>query len=144
MNICGYEPIPGKLLTLICEIMMKKSLVNCLVNYYERVYADFEYQFYSGSRSQDRNAIFVSSSIMHASGLQIADERFGSQMCRSDLSANVIVAFLDNEDNIEYWPATIRYFFKHSVVLLQGNTEHMLAIVDWYGKHSKKDHFNIS
>ena len=54
-----------------------------------------------------------------------------------------MVAFLDKNDNIEYWPATIRYFFKHSIVLPQGHTEHVLALVDWYGKHNKKDYFNV-
>jgi len=144
MNIYGYEPIPGKLLAPICEVILEEPLVDCLIDYYERVYVNFEYQFYSGSQCQNRNAIFVSPSIMRASALQIADERFGSKLCRSDLSANVMVAFLDNEDNLEYWPASIRYFFKHSIVLpYVGCTEHILAIVDWYGKSNKKNHFNV-
>src|SRR5581483_8104833 len=59
--------------------------------------------------------------------------------------ANVMVAFLDDENNIKYWPATVRYFFKHSIVLpYVGATEHILAMVDWYEKHSKIDHFDIS
>ncbi|CAI2185775.1 2884_t:CDS:2 [Funneliformis geosporum] len=117
MNIRGYEPIPGKILTLICEITIVDN----------------------------RNAIFVSPSIIRASALQIADERFGSKLCHSDLSANVMVAFLDNENNIEYWPATIRYFFKHLIVLpYVGCTEHTLAMVDWYSKSNKINHFNIS
>jgi len=144
MNICGYESIPGKLLMPICEITMEKPLVDCLINYYERVYANLEYQFYSGSQHQDRHAIFVSPSIIRASALQIADEHFGSKSCRSDLSANVMVAFLDDKNNLEYWPATIRYFFKHSIVLpYVGRTEHILAVVDWYDKSSKINHFSI-
>jgi len=144
LNIRGCEPIPGEFIGSTYETTMTKSLINCLINYYERVYADIGYKFYSGCKQQDKHAIFVSPSIICASTLQIADERFGSQMCRSDLSANAMVAFLDNEDNTEYWPTTIQYFLKHSVVLPQGNTEHILAMVDWYGKHSKKDHFDIS
>ena len=36
-------------------------------------------------------------------------------------------------------------FFKHSIVLpYVGCTEHTLAIVDWYGKHNKRNHFNVS
>jgi hypothetical protein len=144
MDIRGYESIPGKLLTPIREVIMEKPLVDCLINYYERVYADLEYQFYSGSHHQERHAIFVSPSIIRASALQIADERFGSKLCRSDLSANVMVAFLDDENNLEYWPATIRYFFKHSIVLpYVGCTEHILAVVDWYSKSSKINHFNV-
>lgn len=146
INIRGYEPIPGKLLTPTYEMTIENSLVDCLIGYYERVYADLEYQFYSGSQfhHQDEHAIFVSPSITRASALQIADERFGSQLCRSDLSANVMIAFLDDENNFEYWPATIRYFFKHSIVLpYVGHTEHILAMVDWYDKHRKINHFNI-
>jgi len=145
MNVRGYELIPGEILAPMHEIIMKKPLVDYLMNYYERDYADLEYQFYTGSKQQDEWAIFVSPSIMRASSLQIADERFGSQLCRSDLAANVMVAFLDNENNLEYWPATIRYFFKHSIVLpYVGSTEHTLALVDWYGKHNKIDHFKVS
>lgn len=143
MNIRGYESIPGKLLAPTREVTMDNSLVNCLIGYYEQVYADLEYQFYSGSQQQD-NAIFVSPSIVQASALQIADEHFSSQLCHSDLASNVMVAFLDDENYIEYWPATIRYFFKHSIALpYVGATEHILAMVDWYGKHKKVDHFNI-
>jgi hypothetical protein len=143
-NICGYESIPGRLLTPLCEVIMERPLVDCLINYYERVYADLDYQFYSGSRHQDIHAIFVSPSIIQASALQIADERFGSKLCRSDLSANVMVAFLDDENNLEYWPSTIRYFFKHSIVIpYVGRTEHILAVVDWYGKSGKVNHFNV-
>ncbi|CAG8707168.1 15007_t:CDS:2 [Rhizophagus irregularis] len=145
MNIRDYESIPGKLLSPTCELTMEKPLVDCLVGYYKRVYADLEYQFYSGSQQQDRHAIFVSPSIIRASALQIADEHFGSQLCRSDLASNVMVAFLDDENNFQYWPANIRYFFKHSIVLpYVGITEHVLAMVDWYGKHIKIDHFNVS
>ncbi|CAB5180826.1 unnamed protein product [Rhizophagus irregularis] len=145
MNIRGYESIPGKLLSPTCELTMEKPLVDCLVGYYKRVYADLEYQFYSGSQQQDRHAIFVSPSIIRASALQIADEHFGSQLCRSVLASNVMVAFLDDENNFQYWPANIRYFFKHSIVLpYVGITEHVLAMVDWYGKHIKIDHFNVS
>ncbi len=43
MNICSYESIPDKLLTPIHEIIMEKPLVDYLINYYERVYADLEY-----------------------------------------------------------------------------------------------------
>src|SRR4051794_25922822 len=49
MNIRGYESIPGKLLAPICEVIIENPLVDYLINYYERVYADLEYQFYSGS-----------------------------------------------------------------------------------------------
>ena len=144
MNICGYESIPGKLLDPSHEIIMEKSLVDCLIGYYKRVYADLEYQFYSGSQQKDEYAIFVSPSIIRASALQIADEHFGSKSCRSDLASNVMVAFLDDEKNIEYWPTTINYFFKHSIVLpYVGPTEHILAMVNWYGKHQKIDHFSV-
>jgi hypothetical protein len=145
MDIRGYEPIPGELLAPIHEVIMEKPLVDWLMNYYKHVYVDLEYQFYTGSQHQNRYAIFVSPSIMRASALQIADERFGSQLCRSNLAANVMVAFLDDENNLEYWPATIRYFFKHSIVLpYVGRTEHTLAMVNWYEKHSKIDHFDVS
>ena len=70
-------------------------------------YTNFEYQFYSESQHQDRHAIFVSPSIIHASALQIANEHFGSKSCHSDLSANMMVAFLNDKNNLEYWPATI-------------------------------------
>ncbi|CAG8563155.1 1717_t:CDS:1, partial [Funneliformis caledonium] len=143
INIRGCESFPGKLIPPTYKITMRKSLINCLISYYERVYADLRYKFYSGIQKQDKDAIFVSSSMIRISALYIADERFRSQLCRSDLDANVMVAFLNNEDNLEYWPATICYFFKHTIVLPNRLTEHILAIVDWYSKHSKKDHFNV-
>ncbi|CAG8629474.1 12782_t:CDS:2, partial [Funneliformis caledonium] len=143
INIRGYESFPGKLIPPTYEITMGKSLINCLIGYYEQVYADLRYKFYSGIQKQDKDTIFVSSSMICISALYIADEWFGSQLCRSDFDANVIVAFLNNEDNLEYWPATICYFFKHTIALPNRLTEHILAIVDWYSKYSKKDHFNI-
>ena len=43
----------------------------------------------------------------------------------------MIVAFLDDENNLKYWPATICYFFKHSIVLpYVGYIEHILAVID--------------
>src|SRR2546430_11377316 len=81
--------------------------------------------------------------MIRATALRIADECFGSKLCRFDLSANMMVTFLNNNDNIEYWPATICYFFKHTIVLPQGHKEHILALVNWYNKHSKRDHFNV-
>lgn len=144
INICGCESIPGKLVPPTCEITMEKPLIDCLIEYYKRVYADIGFTFYSGVQQQDEQAIFVSSSMIRATALHIADEHLGSQLCHSDLAANVMVAFLDENNDVEFWPASVRYYFKHSIILPQGRTEHTLALVDWYGKHSKKDHFNIT
>ncbi|CAG8617074.1 2755_t:CDS:2 [Funneliformis caledonium] len=139
----GCELIPGEFLASIYEMIADKLLIDCLVRYYERIYANIRYIFYSGVERQNNNSIFVSSIIIHASAFHIADERFGSQLCRSELAANIMVTFLDENDYIEYWPATIRYFFKHSILLPEGHAEHILAFVDWYGKYNKKDYFNI-
>ncbi|CAG8631031.1 13814_t:CDS:2 [Funneliformis mosseae] len=81
-----------------------RLLIDYLVRYYERIYANIGYTFYSGVERQNNNSIFILSTMIHASALRIADERFRSQL----------------------WHA-----------------EHILAFGDWYGKHNKKDHFNI-
>ena len=43
MNIYSYELIPDNLLVLICEVILEKSLVNCLIKYYKRVCINLEY-----------------------------------------------------------------------------------------------------
>ncbi|CAG8600445.1 17664_t:CDS:2 [Funneliformis caledonium] len=58
INITGCELILGELLAPIYETIVDKLLIDCLVRYYELVYANIEYTFYSEYGKHDKKDHF--------------------------------------------------------------------------------------
>ena len=94
-----------------------------------------------------RNNIFVSSTIVRASAICIGDENFGSSLSRSELNGYVIASFLDDNDNISYYPGKIIYYFKHRLSLPENNipktVDHYLCLIDWYRPSKYRAHFYV-
>ena len=148
-DVTGAECFPGELSGRYYEAKLDDKVVDLLKDYYEVVYADCGYTFDNRIDNIGGSCIYVSSTILRESNLRIGDEIFGSLLSESDLNACVIACFLDNDDNVSYYPGEVVSYFRHRLTLPERNSpntrivDHYLCLVDWYKPSKHRAYFNV-
>ena len=148
-TVTGTEEYPGEILPRFYDSRLGDNVIKFLLAFYERVYGNGGLTFHSEetARSDDKD-ILVSSTAMRASRLRIGDEYFGSLLSRSEHSSYVIGAFLNEENDLLYWPGQVRFFFVHKLRLPMPDgwetREHHFAFVEWFQQHERCNHFNVA
>ena len=109
--VTRVKEYPGEMLPRFYDLRLGDNVIKFLLAFYERVYGNGGLTFHSEetARSDDKD-ILVSSTAMRASRLRIGDEYFGSLLSRSEHSSYVIGAFLNEENDLLYWPGQVRFF----------------------------------
>ena len=149
-TVTGAEEYPGEMLPRFYDSRLDDNVVKFLVAFYEKVYEKWRLTFHSEAKAgSDNKDILVSSTAMRASRLHIGDEYFGSSLSQSVHSSYVIGVFLNDENDLLYWPGQVRFFFVHKLRLPMSNggwetREHHLAFVEWFQQHEKRDHFHVA
>jgi hypothetical protein len=143
-KVTGAEPIPGEVAPPLIMCHLESELIAHLVSFYNDIYLEKGVIFYSGKQNQtEPNQIHVNSLIIKGKVLKLGGEVFSSVGCKSDLSANIIAQFLTENKEVVYYPGVVNYYFKHSVNLPWGITEHTLCYISWFKSHKERDWFYI-
>jgi hypothetical protein len=75
--------------------------------------------------------IIVSSMIKRSASLRVGNEIIGSSLSRTDLGAYIIARFINN-NQLEFYPGIVRFFFQHNININGRFIEHSFAFVDWF------------
>jgi len=148
-TVTRTEEYPGEMLLRFYDSRLGNNVIKFLLAFYERVYGNGGLTFHSKEMAcSDDKDILVSSTAMRASRLRIGDEYFGSLLSRSEHSSYVIGAFLNEENDLLYWPGQVRFFFVHKLRLPMPDgwetREHHFAFVEWFQQHERCNHFNVA
>ena len=132
----GTEDYPGELLSPIkLNVILPDDILDLLVDYYNRAYEEYNF---SRPRldpsSSTENYIAVTGNITQCGRLRIGAEYFGSILSKRYIRSSYILArFIEQRGNdIDTYPGQVQFYFKHTVHLPNGPTEHHLAFVNWY------------
>ncbi|GET58122.1 hypothetical protein GLOIN_2v1776801 [Rhizophagus irregularis DAOM 181602=DAOM 197198] len=132
----GTEEYPGELLSPIkLNVILPDDILDLLVDYYNHAYEEYNF---SRPRldpsSSTKNYIAVTGNITQYGRLRIGAEYFGSILSKRYIRSSYILArFIEQRGNdIDTYPGQVQFYFKHTVHLPNGLTEHYLAFVNWY------------
>ena len=130
--ITGREAFPGEMLRPTFEnILITAEMLDRIVEYYMATYEMYNFRKPFGEGTDDSIVIRVN---MNKFGrCQIGSEIFGSAMSSRHITSSYILSkFITNANIVDCYPGQIQYFFKHTVDLPEGASEHNLAYVRWY------------
>jgi hypothetical protein len=130
--ITGREEFPGEMLKPTSEnILMTAEMLDRMVEYYMATYEMYNFRKPFGEGTDDSIVIRVN---MNKFGrCRIGSEIFGSAMSSRHITSSYILSkFITNANEVDCYPGQIQYFFKHTVDLPEGASEHNLAYVRWY------------
>ncbi len=149
-TVTGAEEYPGEMLPRFYDSKLDDNVVKFLIAFYEKVYEKWGLTFHSEAKADSGNKdILVSFTAIRASRLRIGDEYFGSLLSHSVHSSYAIGAFLNEENDLLYWPGQVRFFFVHKLQLPTPDggwetREHHLAFIEWFQQHERRDHFHVA
>ncbi|CAJ0825451.1 16260_t:CDS:2, partial [Entrophospora sp. SA101] len=95
-KIIGTEPIPCELFPPLTMCHLESELISRLVSFYNDIYLEKGVIFYSGKQNHtELNQVHVNSLIIKENF-----EMFSSVGCKSDLNANIIAQFLNENKEV--------------------------------------------
>jgi hypothetical protein len=133
----GSEIYPGEFLPPMKEnFMLSDSLLNLLIEYYNRAYPEYNFSrpLLDSSISNNENYVAVTGKVTKCGRLRIGAEYFGSILSKRHIRSSYILAhFIDRHDNeIDTYPGQVQCYFEHTIHLPNGSLKHHLAYVKWY------------
>ncbi|GBC25642.2 uncharacterized protein LOC110231456 [Rhizophagus irregularis DAOM 181602=DAOM 197198] len=132
----GTEEYPGELLSPIkLNVILPDDILDLLVDYYNRAYEEYNFsQPRLDPSLSTKNYIAVTGNITQCGRLRIGAEYFGSILSKRYIRSSYILArFIEQRGNdIDTYSGQVQFYFKHTVHLPNGLTEHYLAFVNWY------------
>jgi hypothetical protein len=132
----GAEIYPGEFLPPIKEnVMLSDILLDLLINYYNRAYAEYNFSRPRlDSSLSNENYIAVTGKVTQCGRLRIGAEYFGSILSKRHIrSSYILVRFINQRDNdIDTYPGQVQFYFEHTIHLSDGPSKHHLAFVKWY------------
>jgi len=129
----GHEAFPGELLMPKRDMPVTTNMLDRLVEFYQRAYADTPFSFRRPFSHRQHGDITVRPQATQYGRLQISGETFGSVFSgRSNSNAYILARFINQHDIVETYPGQVQYYLEHTIVMNGLQRKHYLAYVRWY------------
>jgi hypothetical protein len=130
--ITGCEPFPGEMLSPKFDVILSKSMLDLMVEYYTATYETHNFKAPFDDGPED--SIILSRITINKFGqCRIGSEVFGSAMSSRHVKSSFILAnFITFDNQIDCYAGQVQYFFKHIIDFENRPAEHNLAFIQWY------------
>jgi len=130
--ITGHEPFPGEMLSPKFDVILSKTMLDLMVEYYTATYETHNFKAPFDDGPED--SIILSHVTINKFGrCRIGSEVFGSAMSSRHVKSSLILAnFITLDNQIDCYAGQVQYFFKHTIDFEDTPAEHNLAFIRWY------------